>query len=51
MKDRGLTVAGLGHLVPGAGEVAERLGRDQPGLFGDLTQAGYGWRRAWTLVL
>jgi hypothetical protein len=29
-------VAGLGHLVPGAGEVAERLGHDQPGLLGQV---------------
>jgi hypothetical protein len=33
-------VAGVGHLVPGAGEVAGRLGHDQPGLLGDLVQDG-----------
>ena len=41
-------VAGLWHLVPGAGEVAERFGHHQAGLLGDLVQdglSGYSWRR------
>src|SRR4029450_945822 len=33
-------VAGLRHLVPGAGEVAQRLRHDQPGLPGDPAQGG-----------
>jgi hypothetical protein len=33
-------IAGLRHLVPGAGEVAERLRHDQAGFLGDLVQDG-----------
>jgi hypothetical protein len=33
-------VAGLRYLVPGAGQVAERLGHDQPGLLGEIMQEG-----------
>lgn len=31
-------VAGLWHLVPGAGEIAKRLGHDEAGLLGDLVE-------------
>jgi hypothetical protein len=33
-------VAGFRHLVPGAGEIAKRLGHDEAGLLGDLVQDG-----------
>ena len=47
-------VAGLRHLVPGAAEIAKRLGHDEAGLLGDLVQdglSGYSWRRVCSLVL
>ena len=47
-------VAGLGHFVPGAGEVAERFGDDEAGLLGDLVEdgvVGIQRRRVCILVL